>query len=188
MNKYIAITIIALTCLAASAAEPATVSSPVVLNTNTSPPTLGGPFIELLQNISTWSNLTVAPYAIYDSGTKDYGAGLMLMYNANTYLAGGIGCQYLNKEVWMPNAQFQFQAPFTIAGKIVLVPFGFTGIGTPVSGRQDDNGTPVGIFGAGLAAKIYGEQEGNHLSAFFACAKWTSFDGQQWYGGLAYRF
>ena len=166
----------------------AAVADPAQVDTNSTPPTLEGPFIDFLGNLSTWTNLAVAPYGIYDSGSKKAGAGLLALYNISPYVASGIGLQYLDGSVWMPSAQVQFQAPFTIAQKVTLIPFGFTGIGTPVSGRGADNGTAVGIFGAGMATKLYGDTSGRHLSAFFAAAKWTGFDGQQWYFGLAYRF
>lgn len=161
---------------------------PVALDTNGSAPTLTGPLVNLLTTMAAWTNIAVAPYGIYDTGTKQYGAGLLALYNANSYMAGGIAVQYLNKEVWMPSAQFQLQAPLTIGGKFTVTPLAFTGLGTPVSGRASDNGTPVGIFGAGLGVKLYGSPTANHLDAFFAVAKWTGFEGEQWYMGLAYRF
>ena len=161
---------------------------PVELSTNGGTVALSGPLVNLLTTMAAWTNIAIAPYGIYDTGTKKYGGGLLALYNANNYMAGGLAVQYLNKEVWMPSAQFQLQAPLTIGGKITVTPLAFTGVGTPVSGRKGDNGTPVGIFGAGLGIKLYGAANANHLDAFFAVATWTGFEGEQWYMGLAYRF
>lgn len=179
MKKLIAIALITIGLALSAPAQ--------TLNTNTETPTLEGPFIDLLTSISTWTNLTLGAYGIYDTGTKAGGAGVVALYNATPFIAGGVGLQYLNDELWMPSGQVQFQAPFTIAGKVKVTPLAFTGIGTPIAGGGDrnfaDNHSVVGIFGAGLAVRTT-----EHLDLFVAAAKWTSFEGEQWYFGLAYRF
>lgn len=162
--------------------------TPVVLETNATGPFLSGPFMDLLSSVATWTNLTVAGYGIYDTGTKQAGFGLMALYNATSWGAAGIGLQDINGEVWMPNAQFQLQAPLTIAGTVKVTPLAFTGIGVPIAGRGSENGTAVGIYGAGLAATLWSPTSTSRLDAFFAVAKWTGFQGEQWYAGLAYRF
>lgn len=157
---------------------------PVALATNASGgPILSGAFMDLLTTMTTWSNIAIAPYGIYDTGTKSEGVGVLALYNLNRYTAGGIALQYLNGEIWMPSAQLQLQAPLTIGGKVTVTPLAFTGIGTPISSDADHNGGVTGIFGAGLGVKIT-----SHLDAFFALAKWTGFEGEQWYFGLAWKF
>jgi hypothetical protein len=130
--------------------------------------------------MTTWSNVAIAPYGIYDTGTKKLGGGVLALYNVNRYVAGGIGGQYLNGEMWMPSAQFQFSAPLTIGGKLTLSPLAFTGIGTPLGSGATYSGV-TGIFGAGMSVKV-----SSRLNAFVAVAKWTGFEGQQWYGGFAW--
>lgn len=88
----------------------------------------------------------------------------------------------------MPSAQVQFQAPLVIGGKLTVTPLAFTGAATPISGRGAENGTLVGIFGAGMSLRLYESSTGAKLSLFGAVAKWTGFRGEQIYGGIAYRF
>ena len=165
-------------------------ADPVTLNTNSL--SLEGPLITLLGNLSTATNLAITAYGIYDTapkpGADSAGFGLTALYNITPWAATGVGMEFMNGDVWMPSGQVQLQAPFTIGGKVTLIPFGFTGVATPVSGRAADNGTAVGIFGAGLAARIYTSSGGAHLSIFTAISKWTGFDGEKIYGGLVYRF
>jgi hypothetical protein len=154
--------------------------------------TIEGPLITLLTDITTATNLSIAPYAIYDTGTKSMGGGLLAVYNVTSWAAGGIGMQYLNQELWMPSAQFQLQAPVIINKSISLIPFVFTGIGTPIAGGSGkdfaDNGSAVGIFGGGMAVKVFGDLNSSHLDVFTAIAKWSGFSGEQIYGGFVYRF
>jgi len=160
-------------------------------NTTPSVPLFQGPLVNVVNNVSVLSNLTFAPYAIYDTGTKSSGGGLLILYNVVQWAAGGIGIQYLNKELWMPSAQLQLQAPLTIAGVFTATPFAFTGVGTPVAGGGNgfgSNGSAIGIFGAGLSIKLFGDFNSSHLDVFAAAAKWTGFNGQQLYGGLAWKF
>lgn len=173
MKKIVSIIAIELACFVSQAQT----------LTNTSPPMLQGPLIDLAATLSTATNWAVAPYAIYDTGTKKAGAGVTALYNLNANFATGVGLDYLNSEVWLPSGQVQFQAPIIIAQKVTLIPFGFTGIATPVSGKGSSNGSAVGLFGAGMALKI-----NSHLDIFGAISKWTGFEGEKYYGGIAYKF
>lgn len=133
-----------------------------VLDTNTSPPTLSGPFIDMLGSLSTATNWGIATFGIYTPktdkpGKAGLGAGAVALYNITPYVATGVGIDWLNDDVTMPSAQVQFQAPLRIGGTngVVVRPFAFTGVATPVAGMGDDNGNVVGIIGAGLGVKIW---------------------------------
>ena len=43
---------------------------------------------------------------------------------------------------------------------VVLTPFAFTGVATPVAGMGSENGSVVGLFGAGVSVRIYGGWQG----------------------------
>jgi hypothetical protein len=146
---------------------------PVELNTNASP-FLSGPLVELLTTLSTATNWGVATFGIYmpasDHQKAAYGCGAIALYNINPYMATGIGIDWLDNQVTMPSGQFQLQAPLKIGGDkgLVVTPFAFAGVATPVSGMGEENGSVVGIFGAGLDVKVYGG-----LGVFYAIEERT---------------
>jgi hypothetical protein len=160
-----------------------------VLNTNTTPPTLEGPGLELIQFLSQGSNWIVAPYGIYDDGSKQFGAGIGAFYEVSSFFLVGMRLDGLGNdtgwELWMPSGQVQLQAPFMLFGKVKVTPFGFGGIATPLSGQGDENGTPVGIFGAGLAVGVY---KNLHLVADVEEWVGANFSGEQYRFGLAIHF
>lgn len=161
-----------------------------VLNTNTNPPTLEGPFIDFLGSLSTWTNWGVAGFGIYTprstSTTKtgsSFGAGLVALYNISPYVATGVGIDWLDNNITMPSAQVQFQAPFRIGGTngLVVRPFAFTGIATPVAGEGPNNLDVAGIIGAGIGVKVYGG-----LNVFYAIEQRTGQDSVWNLFGIAY--
>lgn len=135
---------------------------PFVLNTNSSGPFLSGPAMNLLSTLSTGTNWGGAVGGIYAPATQGHkaqpGAFALFLYNLNTYMAAGLGIDYLGNQTTMPSCQFQFQLPFWLGGTNGLraTPFAGTGIAIPVSGMGNDNGTLVGLFLAGLDVKVYG--------------------------------
>src|ERR1035437_2945897 len=148
---------------------------PVTLQTNISgTPFLSGPLTELLSTLSTATNWGVAGFGIYMPGggghKAAYGAGSLFLYNINPYIAAGVGIDWLDNHTTMPSGQLQFQAPLYLGGAngVRFTPFAFTGVATPVSGMGDNNGSLVGLFGAGLSVKIYGGFQG-----FYAIEKRT---------------
>ncbi len=161
-----------------------------VLNTNTNPPTIEGPFIDFLGTLSTMTNWGIAGFGIYapksTSTTKSgssVGAGAVLLYNINSYVATGVGIDWLDNDITMPSAQVQFQAPFRVGGTngITFRPFAFTGVATPIAGEGENNRTVAGIIGAGLGVKIY-----KGFNAFYAIEQRTGQDSVWHLGGLAY--
>lgn len=136
-----------------------------VLNTNTNPPTISGPFIDFLGTLTTATNWGVTMFGIYTPKSSNpekhgggvWGVGALALYNFNQYMGAGVGIDWLDNEVTMPSAQFQVQAPFRIGGTngIIIRPVAFTGVSIPVAGDSPDNGTVEGLVGAGLALDIY---------------------------------
>jgi hypothetical protein len=162
--------------------------SPVTLATNAAGmPFLSGPFVDIINTLGTATNWGVATFGIYEPASNGHkaaaGAGAVFLYNINTYMAAGIGIDWMNNQVTMPSGQFQLQAPLHLGGTngVTVTPFAFTGVATPVSGMGSDNGTVVGLFGAGLDVKIY-----KGFGAFYAIeqrtgqpAPWNLF-GVRW--------
>jgi hypothetical protein len=159
-----------------------------VLDTNTTPPTLSGPFIDFLGSLSTATNWGVATFAIYSprggsDGKGSAGMGAVALYNISPYVATGVGIDWLDNDVTMPSGQIQFQAPFRIGGTngVVVRPFAFTGVATPIAGAGHDNGSVVGLIGAGLGVKLWGG-----LNAFYAIEQRTGQESVWNLFGLAY--
>jgi hypothetical protein len=174
--KYIATMILALACLTATAADIGTAPpfEPVTLNTNTSP-LLSGPFVDILDKLTTATNWGVAVFSLQtphskSTGNPAWGGGALFLYNFNSYFGAGLGIDYMDGNTTMPSAQMQLSAPLYVGGTngVRVTPFGFTGIATPISGADYQNGSPVGIFGAGLGVRITGG-----LNAFYAIEQRT---------------
>lgn len=154
--------------------------------TNTVTTGLGEPADKIIQFLSVGSNWMVAPYGIigHDAeGNSTAGGGIGAFYKLNEYAATGLRLDYLDGSLWMPSANFQLQLPLKLAGKIEVIPFAITGIASPLSGKGADNGSAVGIFGAGLAARI-----SKHWDIVYDIEKWTSFQGAQHRFGALYKF
>ena len=183
-----------LLALVASIGLMVTTSAQVItLNTNTSPPMLSGPFIDVLDKLSTGSNWMVAPYGIYSFDDKKAGAGLAILYDltpagysTNSPTVGtGIRFEYYDENFSVVQGNIQFNVPLTIAGKVTLIPFGYTGIESPMSG----NDTSVSaVFGAGMSAVLFGKPSGAHLSLFGVWEINSSHGRDRAGGGLAYKF
>jgi hypothetical protein len=153
------------------------------LNTNTAPASLSGPAMDAIRFLSSSStNWMAATYGIATSEGQ-YGGGVAAAFRLSDYVAPTLRLDYLDGRVWMPSADLQLQAPLTLFGKLTLVPFAFTGIATPIAGRGADNGTVVGMFGAGGAVRL-----SSHLDLVADVEKWTGFKGQQYRFGILYRF
>ena len=54
----------------------------------------------------------------------------------------------------MVSATAQLQLPVKVFDVLTLTPMVYTGGATPISGKGGDNGSFVGIFGAGAAVRI----------------------------------
>jgi hypothetical protein len=168
-----------------------------VTDTNPPQPFISGPLADLFNFAKNGSNFIIAPYAIFaqSSGSKfGAGAGLALGYHINEFVVPTMRLDYLNKQLFMPSASLQLQAPVTLFGKLTVIPFGFSGIATPISGAGANNGSVVGIFGAGGAVRLDFLGSGafwQHTDVVGDYELWTGggFNNQkQIRFGLAYKF
>lgn len=157
-----------------------TASAQTDTNAPVSNPIIDSPVFGFL---SHGSNFMVAPYGIVNTTDGKYGGGVALAYKINDFVAPMMRVDYYDGTVWMPSASLQLQASITLFGKFTVVPFAFSGIGTPIAGKGKDNGTAVGIFGAGLAARV-----STHFDLVADVEKWSGFNGQQIRFGVLYKF
>lgn len=158
------------------------VTLPAFAQTNTPPPIDSEPWYKFLDFLSHSSNLIVAPYGIYDSGTKSAGGGIALAYKVSDYVLPTLRVDVIDKDVWMPSGSLQLQYPIPM-GKFTFIPFGFGGLATPLSGRGSDNGTAVGIIGLGADLKL-----SDHWGILGDVERWSGFNGYQFRGGFHYKF
>jgi hypothetical protein len=149
----------------------------------TNAPVIAGPGWDAFQFLtSSGSNWMIAAYGIYDSGTEEAGFGLGAGYRLSEFVVPTLRLDYLNQEIWMPSASLQMQAPIRLFGKFDLVPFGFAGIATCVSGPHETY-APVGIFGLGGAIRV-----GKHFDIVGDYEIWSGFAGSQYRFGFLYKF
>lgn len=147
------------------------------------PPLFSGPASTIWEFLTTSSNLMVVPFATIQSDMKKFGGGVAGMYRLSDFVGTGLRLDYWGGEVWMPSLNLQLQAPLTLFGKLTVIPFGLTAIAVPISGKGYDNGSTVGIIGAGLAVRLSAK-----LDAVFDIEKWSSFAKQQVRVGFLYKF
>lgn len=164
-------------------------------NTNGgSGPVISGPLSDAISFLGQGSNWMVAPYGIYDTGTKSVGAGVGIGYKLNDFVVPTLRLDYLAKqnELFMPSANLQLQAPVTLFGKVTAIPFTFAGIATPLAGQGSQNGTVVGIYGVGGALRLGTTNSwiGKHLDLIGDWEKWqgAGFTGDQYRFGVLYKF
>lgn len=146
-------------------------------------PFLSGPVTKAIEFLSTGSNWMAVAYGTTSDKFDKFGGGVALAYKASDFLAPTLRLDYYDGRIWMPSASLQLQAPLTLFGKVTLIPFAISGIATPISGKGSDNGTAVGIFGAGLAARLT-----THFDLIADAEKWTGFNGYQIRFGALYKF
>jgi len=176
MKKELTIVLLLAASLFAAQAQP------VVLNTNTSPPTLAGPGVDAFNTITTATNWIVAPFFEYSPDAKEqqWGGGMAAIVNLNESrtLATMLRADYVEGDWWMPSASLQLQFPITVASNITITPFAFTGVALPLGGK--DKTTLQGVFGSGFDIKM------NKLSKHWSMA----FDVEYWSvaNGIQYRF
>lgn len=142
-----------------------------------------GPAGKIITFLGEGSNYIIAPYGIYDTGSKSFGGGIGIGYKLNDFVVPTIRLDYINKDIWMPSGNVQLQAPMTLFNKVTTIPFVFAGAATTVSGRGSQNGEAVGIFGVGMAVRI-----GKHWDVVGDWEQWSTFKGDQYRFGFAYKF
>src|SRR5882757_3770262 len=92
--------------------------------------TLGGIF-EFLGN---GSNFMFAVYGIAGVDFKKFGGGVAIAYKITDFVAPVARLDYYDGNLWMPSGSLQLQVPLKF-GSVKIIPFGFSGIATPVGGH-----------------------------------------------------
>lgn len=149
------------------------------------------PWDKVIQFLGQGSNWITAVYGIASTDHSTYGGGIGLGYRLSDFVVPFLRVDALQRadtkdlEIWMPSGSLQLQVPFHLFGNtnFWVTPFAFGGIATPVSGRGVDNGSLVGIFGAGAAVR-YKE----HFGLIADYEKWSGFDGDQIRFGAYWKF
>lgn len=174
--KQLLILLIALACITSRAQTN-------INNGTNDNPFISGPTVVILDFLSQGSNWMAAAYGTMNDKADKFGGGVALAYKVSDFIAPTMRLDYFDGKVWMPSASVQLQVPVTILGKVTVIPFALTGIATPISGKGTDNGSAVGIFGAGMAVRL-----GSHFDLLADTEKWTGFDGYQFRFGGLYKF
>jgi len=187
MNKLTSLLAMALLTLGLSAQA----------QTNT--PTIQGGVQEIVNAMETgrtnWYFTAGGLYA--PSLNKHYGGYVGAFYPLSTYVVTGMRLDYVDGGFWMPQGSATFQVPVKIFSWLTVTPFGYIGIGVPVSGatygdwtvpgnHSDNNGQATAIAGYGGAVHVY--SKGNLGFDLIADReKWSGFDGYQFrFGALVH--
>lgn len=159
-----------------------TTPAPVTTNTVPSLPEHVSTWLSFLSNTS--SNWFIVPYGIYvDDDINSFGAGVGAFYKLSDYALTGLRLDYVNSELVMPSVNVQLQLPIKVANKLTVTPFAVSGLATPLDGRGSDDGTAVGILGAGVAVSVT-----KKIGVVYDIESWTSFDGTQHRFGVYWKF
>lgn len=150
-------------------------------DTNGLPQPIGQVFSFLAQG----SNWIVAPYGTFTTD-RHYGGGLALGYHLSDFVIPFMRLDYLDypgREIWLPSGSVQLQAPINFSPSVSLIPFVVGGVATSVSGRGQDNGSVVGIFGGGADLKL-----SKHFGILADYEIWSGFPAEQIRFGFHWKF
>lgn len=181
------------------AIPPNTGATPVVAvapNTDTNgSPTIGGGVQEIMNAISTGTNLLWEVHGLYASGlSKKYGGGVGVVWPFTTYVFTSIRIDWVNGGFWMPQGNVGVQLPIHVfkgtfgTNGLTITPFTYAGVAVPLSGATigsvtlggspplSNDGQPTAILGAGAAIELYAPW---HLNAVADIEEWTGFPSKQ---------
>jgi len=129
-----------------------------------------------------------------------YGGGIGVFYPLSDYVVLGIRGDYVDGGFYMPSGNGALQLPITVPWiHAKLTPFGYVGLGIPLSGAtvgdvtipghsHSLNGDPIAIYGVGAALRLWTSSSGN---AFFDLVgdreHWSGFDGNQYRLGALFK-
>lgn len=127
-----------------------------------------------------------------------YGGGIGAFYPINDFIFAGARLDYVNGGFWMPSGNAGLQLPIKLFG-IQIKPFGYAGIGVPVSGAtvgdvtipgtlKDNAGEPTAILGYGLAFRLWTSKSGaSFVDAIGDRETWSGFSGDQYRFGALFK-
>jgi hypothetical protein len=134
-----------------------------------------------LQTLTTGTNWIGCGYGIYDTGTKSFGGGVAMAYKLSDFALPVVRLDYIHQNIFMPSATIQLQLPFDLWG-FRVTPLTFTGIATPLSGKDAINGSPIGMIGAGVSVSK------GRFGLVADVENWSKFSGLQFRLGAWFSF
>lgn len=125
---------------------------------------------------------------------QKYGGGVGVLFPLSDYVVTGIRLDYVDGGFWMPSGNVGLQLPIKLPFLgLKVTPFGYAGIGVPVSGATfgsiqipgrppvDNNGQPTAIIGYGAALRLWTSADGSKLFDLAGDTEsWSGFPGQQY--------
>jgi len=185
------------------AQQPTNAPTPSVTSSNDVTGSLQAGLQMILDSLYTGrTNWYLEAHGLYaDKLQQHYGGGAGFFYPLSEYVVTGIRADWVDGGFWMPSGNATLQVPLRpIHGLpwFVVTPFGYAGIGVPVSGATianikvpgksiDNNGEPTAILGYGGALLLYAPKGGNwSMNAVFDRETWSGFPGFQYRAGLAF--
>ena len=122
-----------------------------------------------------------------------YGGGVGAFYPFDKYVFAGTRLDWVDGGFWMPSGNAGVQLPINLFGKVKISPFGYAGIGIPLSGAKtparDNNGNPTAILGYGAEVHIWSSSDGKiSIGAVADSESWSGFAGRQYRGGILAHF
>lgn len=150
--------------------------------------------IGFAQRANEAKTVTVALYPAYspdlvvDGEKKQWGAGIAALYPVNQYSFAGLRLDYAGGQFWMPSCTVGLKADVQILGHTVT-PFTIGGAIFPISGAGERDGQVGAIVGTGFTSNIWRSKDAKtSANLFYACEKWTLFDGVTHRVGAAVTF
>ena len=169
--------------------------------TTNNPPSISGAISELAAAFSyDKTNWVWETHGLYAPGLHSrYGGGAGAFYEVSQYLFAGARVDYVDRSFWMPSGNAGLQIPIQPFSWLKVTPFGYAGIGVPISGAsvgsvtvpgglpRDNNGQATAILGIGAAVSVYTTPSGKwNISLIGDRENWSGFSGQQYRAGLAF--
>lgn len=188
----------AVLCASALTLAAQTNSPPVSTNP---PPTIISGLDQIYQALSyNKTNWVWETHGLYAPGLKSrYGGGVGAFYEVNPFVFAGARVDYVDGGFWMPSGNAGLQLPIQPFKWLKITPFGYAGIGVPLSGAtvgsitlpgqtpRDNNGQATAILGYGAAVSLYTTSSGRwNISLIGDRENWSGFAGQQYRAGLAF--
>lgn len=172
--------------------------------TNGPAPTIQGGVQQIIDAFkSGQTNWYIGTYGLYAPGLqKKAGGGAAFLYPLSQYVVTGARVDYVNGGFWMPSGNATLQIPLKLSTWLTVTPFGYAGVGVPVSGAtisgltlgaapKDNNGQPTAILGYGVAADLWhATTPGTHWYSIDSIhvvvdrETWSGFTGYQYRAGL----
>jgi hypothetical protein len=128
-----------------------------VTSTNTTPvkPKIN---VGVLSDLSSLSNIAVAPYVEYANTAKKFGFGVLAIYNVNANVGTGLGIDYLGSFTLVSgNVKFNLPLrPLSVVGltNFLTIPYVLVGLGTPLQGAGTANGGVSTVEATGVSIPV----------------------------------